>query len=155
MKNKLKIILWIIIAIIFLIIYSVFIDKKNNNNLEVVKPLKISDELISKKYNNVLSEIKTIKDISKCNNIEQKNLSEMCIDIIKDKFSQNRNFTKLDECNKIYTGSTENQKQILDVCRYNVALSNTKSKDDIFKCDKIWNDTFANMCKDIIKEKYK
>jgi hypothetical protein len=67
------------------------------------KPVKPStDEVISKNYNNVLSEIKTIKDITKCDKIEQKNLSNMCKYTIKDRFARERIFTKLDECNNIY-----------------------------------------------------
>lgn len=150
MKNKLKIIVWIVIAIIFLIIYSVFIQKDNNSELN--KPVKLTtDEVISKNYNGVLSEIKNVKDINKCDKIEQKNLSNMCKDTIKDRFAPERKFLKLDECNEIYTWSTDSQKQALNICRYNVALANIKSKEDISKCDKIWNTVFEKMCIDIIK----
>ncbi|MDD5213565.1 MAG: hypothetical protein PHG82_04030 [Candidatus Gracilibacteria bacterium] len=153
MKNKLKIIAGIVIAIIFLVIYGVFI--REDNNSEINKPIKPStDETISKNYNNVLSEIKIIKDIKKCDKIEQKNLSDMCKYTIKDRFAPERSFTKLDECNNIYTGSTDSRKQALDICRYNVALANIRSKEDISKCDKIGNKTFANMCKDIIMNRY-
>lgn len=154
MKNKLKIIVWVFVAIIFLVIYWVFIKK--DNNLEVYRKVNLNpNEEIAKNYNSIISNIDSKSKIDDCDKIEQKNLAGMCKDFIKSKFSEEKKFTNLDQCNKIYTWRSDSQKQSLDICRYNVAIISIKSKSDIYKCGKIWNKTFKNMCNDIIKNRYK
>lgn len=113
------------------------------------------EEQISPTYNRVMGGIQSLEEIGECNEVEQVDLARMCQDTIRSKFSRERRFQKQDECNGVYTGSTLEQQQALQICRYNVTLRTIKNREQISECDNIGNPDFARMCQDIIQDRFK
>lgn len=149
-KDKYKIIIWIIVAIFVLIIYSFIRDYLEEQNK--LSYIDLSNQLtISDKYNYVLQNIHSKEEIWKCDKILDKIHSDLCKATINDRYAPERKFTNISECDKLYK---DNNKKLIN-CKYNVALSNINNKEEIWKCDKIWDAIYIDLCKATIKDRFK
>ncbi|EKE27104.1 MAG: hypothetical protein ACD_4C00041G0002 [uncultured bacterium (gcode 4)] len=150
-----KIIPFILTIVIILWIFYLMNSPKfwgSKNSAETISQEQQDKEV--KKFNEILNTVTKKEDSSNCDELEIQNLKDLCKAQIEDRFSIERSFTKVADCDKVWQKKWEPIEQSKDVCVHNVANRIAKNVKDSNLCESINSSSLRNLCKIQIEQKF-
>lgn len=105
-------------------------------------------------YNKILQSSTTAEDVSKCEEIKDKNIQEVCISSIEAKFDPLSLAKTTQDCDKLDTLWDQTKQERIDICYYNIVSKNATNAEDITKCEKIKNKDIQETCMTSIETKF-
>ncbi len=105
-------------------------------------------------YNKILQSSTTAEDVSKCEDIKDKNIQEVCISSIEAKFDPLSLAKTTQDCDKLDTLWDQTKQERIDICYYNIVSKNATKAEDITKCEKIKNKDIQETCMTSIETKF-
>lgn len=147
---KKKIILSITLIIILLLIILIL---KYKNNQQYQKELEnIPNDMLI--YETIIKSAINLQDIKNCEKISDKELRDICIASVEEKFDPMKQATTLDDCKKLSESKKDTKEKRIDTCIYNIALKNAKSQDDTKMCDSIKDTEIKTYCSSSIYSQF-
>ncbi len=153
MKKKLNIILIILIAIIFIVIIIFVKNSDSTSKTNISNTEKQVDNDVSL-YNKILNSSTKEDDKSKCNEIKDSEVRNICISSVETKFDPLRSAKSNKDCEKLTDRWTEKKDFRVNLCYYNLITKEPKELNDYKKCDIIKDKDLKENCISTVKLKF-